>query len=215
MCRCLGILRCERLQYDACGGTLRLRHFERVLRAIVADGSLHRLGVLKLLCIYRYHGLYLRFCGSSEQRVILLFVAFFLPFCHEALQEPQSGDVLQERDLAAYAAFVGELGAACLFGEYRLVEFYTQQRPCSGADERHGAFVVLSRNRRYGTCRVVRADCYHVYFAQSGLLGYVLAQLSAHGARHNDGAEEVARQLETVDKFPVPVACRGVEHLGC
>ena len=183
--------------------------------AIVADSRLHRLRILKLLCVHRYNGLYLRFCGSCEQRVILLFVAFFLPFCHETLQKPQSGDVLQERNFAAYATLVGELCAACFLGEYRLVELYAQQRPCAGTDERHRRLVVLSRNRRYGTRRVVRTDSYHVHFAQSGLLSDVLAQLSAHGARHNDRAEEVARQLETVYEFPVPVACRGVEHLGC
>ena len=203
----------ERLQHYACEVGLGLRHVERLSLTIAAYGLLHRLGVLKLGRVARYDGLYLSALGGSEQGFVLLFVALVGPFGHESLQEPQSGDVLQERYLAAYAALVGELCASGLLGEDGRVELHTQQRPCARADERHGALVGLGRHGSHGTGGVVRSHGDDIHLPQSGLLGDVGAQLSTHRSRHDDGAEQVARQSDAVDERPVPRPRGGVEHL--
>ena len=90
---------------------------------IIGEGSLHIFRVHKYCVIYRDDSVDFCFSGLRNDDIVVLFFATRFPFIHQALQNPQSRDILQEPDTSSHTAFIGELSLACFFCQYRFVYF--------------------------------------------------------------------------------------------
>lgn len=84
--------------------------------------------MLEIRCIDIYGRNIFCLLRLGYQEIVTGTPSTSFPLTDEALQYPQTRDVLQEADMSTHAAFVGKPCTAGLFGQHRLVQGDTQQR---------------------------------------------------------------------------------------
>ena len=130
------------------------------------------------------------------------------------MQNPQSGDVLQQVHTAVHAALVGESGTPGFGGKDGVGEVHTEERPGAAAEEcRGGSLGDRDGCRERGTLGVVAAhgNDFHIV-GERKFNGHFRKYASALFAGHHNGREHLRPQTETLDKGNVPSTAAGIEE---
>ena len=91
--------------------------------------------MLEIRCIDIYGRNIFCLLRLGYQEIVTGTPSTSFPLTDEALQYPQARDILQETDMSTHAAFVSKPCTAGLFGQHRLIQGDTQQRPRAGTEK--------------------------------------------------------------------------------
>ena len=87
-----------------------MRYTHAVSMAIKGNSFFHTYRIEKVRTVYVNYRIYAGLCRLRQDYVESHPFATCFPLCHETLQYPQPGDVLQKTYLSAHSAFIGESG---------------------------------------------------------------------------------------------------------
>ena len=208
---------CQRLQHATHIFALRDRHFRSPGPAIVRNGLFHISRMLEIRCIDIYGRNICCLLCLGYQEIVTGTPSPSIPLTDEALQYPQARDVLQETDMSTHAAFVGKPCTAGFFGQHRLIQSDTQQRPRAGTKKSTDRLLSLAeRNGMHGTGRIVRTYGHHLDSrGQADLGSNFRAQHPTNSSRLQQFAEQMFRQAQFAYQRHVPCASTRIQKFGC